>query len=499
MSERSSLFDDDDGSRPFSSQPSCLSQFSLQSQNPLQMNQTLEDVFSLLSVSDSSFNHPSFDFVGDGPSGLNGTSKILPRYACDLGALVTPQSSNLCPGSSPTFSTNGYSSNYDDEFLDSKTLVGQSEFCNVFPSVLLSNGVQQNPHGGNFLGTKSSIPGFDVDKRRLHWFNDFRLRVLLLTNDQHECRTLQETMKELTDQEFSLVFLDLLNRVAKLMVDPFGNYVVQRMIEICSDEQRTQIILMVTQSNFQLVRICLSPHGGPVVENLLEHITTQEQRDLVMSALIPGVAALATDINGHRVLLRCLKCFSEEDNEDLLNVVANKCFGIAIDKFGCVVMQQYVDYAHGATKRQLIVGIIAIASLLAENCYGNYVVQHLLSLKIPGVAESLLRQLKQKFFHLACNKYGSNVVEKFFQESDEQHSTYIIMELLNNPDVAMLLVDPYGNYVIKSALLVSKGPIRDALEKLIQLNSMMMCSNLYGKKLLAWFDRVKIPPKGFTF
>lgn len=78
--------------------------------------------------------------------------------------------------------------------------------------------------------------------------------------------------------------------------------------------------------------------------------------------------------------------------------------------------------------------------------------QHLLSLGIPGVAESLWRQLEGRFFYLACNKYGSNVVEKFFQDSVEPYSTYITLELLHNPNVPMLLVDPYGNYVIKSAL-----------------------------------------------
>lgn len=47
----------------------------------------------------------------------------------------------------------------------------------------------------------------------------------------------------------------------------------------------------------------------------MERVTTQEQRDLVLSALCPGAAILAKDVNGHRVLLHCLKQFSGEDNE----------------------------------------------------------------------------------------------------------------------------------------------------------------------------------------
>jgi len=51
------------------------------------------------------------------------------------------------------------------------------------------------------------------------------------------------------------------------------------------------------------------------VEKLLEHVTSKEQRDRVISALSPGAAILAKDVSGHRVILLCLKQFPREDNE----------------------------------------------------------------------------------------------------------------------------------------------------------------------------------------
>ncbi|XP_020212276.1 pumilio homolog 12 [Cajanus cajan] len=411
-------------------------------QNP---PQTLEDVFARLCVFGSPFNDPPFNFVANGSSGITGASKISSCNGWGSGVIPTPQSSNLC-------------NPYDDGFLHCDPLARQRE----------------NPA-----------------LRRLRWFSDMRGMVLLLAKDHHESRTLQETLKMLTREEFSIIFLELISHVPELMVDSFGNYVVQRMVEICSEEQLNQIVLSVTQYNFQLVKICLISHGIRAVEKLLEHLTTQEQRSRVISALSPGAAVLAKDVNGHRALLHCLKHFSCEDNKHLLNMVAMKCFWIAIDKTGCCVLQQCLNNAQGGTKKNMIDAILFNASVLAEDRYGNYVVQHLLSLKIPGLAERLLRQLEGKFFYLSCNKYGSNVVEKFFLDSGGLCSAFIIFELLHNPNVRMLLVDPYGNYVIKSALLVSKGGVRNALERLIKLNSMIMQSNMYGKKLLAWFHRSK--------
>lgn len=93
--------------------------------------------------------------------------------------------------------------------------------------------------------------------------------------------------------------------------------------------------------------------------------------------------------------------------------------------------------------------------LFFSSC-SNYVVQHLLSLKMPRITDNLVRELERQFVYLACNKYGSNVVEKFIQDSGELQSARVILELLADPNVARLLVDPYGNYVIQSALTASK-------------------------------------------
>lgn len=82
--------------------------------------------------------------------------------------------------------------------------------------------------------------------------------------------------------------------------------------------------------------------------------------------------------------------------------------------------------------------------------------QHLLGMKIPEVTTDLVRQFEGKFLSLSFNKYASNVVEKFLETSGESHSRKIIIELISSPNASMLLVDPFGNFVIQSALSEAK-------------------------------------------
>lgn len=322
---------------------------------------------------------------------------------------------------------------------------------------------------------------------------DFRGRVVPLAMNQHGCRFLQEKLQNnVTVKEIEMIFSEVIHHVAQLMLDQFGNYVVQKLVEICNEEQRTQILLSATTNQYQLIFICLNMHGTRVMQKLLEYLTTPEQVSIAMSALWPVTVALTKDTSGHHVIQHCLKLFSCQDNMYLIKEVAENCFEIATNRSGCCVLQSCVENSQGELREQLMAEIIANALPLAEDRYGNYVVQHLMGLKIPEVITNLLKQFEGTFISLSCNKYGSNVVEKFLIESKDEQSSQIIIELLRSPNVSMLLLDPFGNFVIQSALSVSKGHIRNALVNLVRLHAPSMRSNLYGKKVLTWFDKRKL-------
>ncbi|KAK6938613.1 Pumilio RNA-binding repeat [Dillenia turbinata] len=280
---------------------------------------------------------------------------------------------------------------------------------------------------------------------------DLKGLIVFLAKDQHWCRILQRKFENPSVEEVELVLAEVIDHAPELMQDPFGNYLVQKLIEICDEEQRTQILASMTKIQFQL-NSCGS-----------ENVGAFNNTEADCYALRPGIVALTKDNNGHHVIQQCLKLFSAEIIKYLLDEVAINCLGIATDKNGCCVLQQCMNYSQGKSRMTLMAQIIANALILAEDPYGNYVVQHMLGLRIPQVTTNLLKRLKGSYVSLSQNKYGSNVVEKCLSESDEDQSTKIIMELLQSPDISMLLLDPYGNYVIQKAWGVAKGHVREGI------------------------------------
>ncbi|EHA8591302.1 putative pumilio domain-containing protein C6G9.14 [Cocos nucifera] len=81
-----------------------------------------------------------------------------------------------------------------------------------------------------------------------------------IARDQHGCRYLQHKFDEGRHQ-VDVIFNGIIDHVVELMVDPFGNYLMQKLLDVCSEEQMTRIILMLTENAGQLVRISLNIHG----------------------------------------------------------------------------------------------------------------------------------------------------------------------------------------------------------------------------------------------
>jgi pumilio RNA-binding family len=70
-------------------------------------------------------------------------------------------------------------------------------------------------------------------------------RVSVLARDQHGCRFLQRKFDEEGRAAVNLCFDEIIAEVVELMMDPFGNYLVQKLLECCDDEQRVRVLRAV--------------------------------------------------------------------------------------------------------------------------------------------------------------------------------------------------------------------------------------------------------------
>ncbi|XP_022961267.1 pumilio homolog 12-like isoform X3 [Cucurbita moschata] len=316
-----------------------------------------------------------------------------------------------------------------------------------------------------------------------------RGRIFLMAKDQHGCRFLQRKFVEGTDEDIEKIFDEIIDHVVDLMVDAFGNYLVQKLLEVCNENQRMQILHRITQNHGELVIISCDMHGTRAIQKVIETLKTQEQVDMIISALKPGIVTLMKNINGNHVAQHCLDYLMPSCRELLFDAARNSCVDLATDRHGCCVLQKCLSCSNSLERDNLISEITQNALIISQDQYGNYVVQFILKLNQRWAMEAIHKQLEGNYGDLSMQKYSSNVVEKCLLFAYGGQLPKIMHELINDPQFGKIMQDPYGNYVIQTALGNTEGNLHTKLVEAIRPHIPVLRTSPYGKKVLAVFGK----------
>ncbi|KAJ3675630.1 hypothetical protein LUZ60_004672 [Juncus effusus] len=305
-----------------------------------------------------------------------------------------------------------------------------------------------------------------------------------LAKDQNGCLFLQNVLKEGSLCDIEKVFCEVIDHIVDLMNDPFGNYLVQMLLERCNDEQKNRLIFEITRVPGQLIGIACDMHGTRTVQKVIKRCPHLISR--VISALSPGILNLMLDVNGSLVAQRCLQHMDPEHTMFIMDTALKHCFELAKNRQGCCVLQKCIHHSTEDIKYQLVHRITSNTLILSEDPYGNYVIQYIIEMKVLWMTNRIVNQLDGRFGALSMQKYSSNVVEKCLKLGGEANRSRIVHELVvSSEELLDLSLDQFGNYVVQSAITSSRGSLRAALVEAIKPHIAALRSSNYGRRVLA--------------
>ncbi|KAJ0969468.1 hypothetical protein J5N97_022345 [Dioscorea zingiberensis] len=85
-------------------------------------------------------------------------------------------------------------------------------------------------------------------------------KVYTMAKDQIGCRFLQEKFTEGDPEDIEKIFCEIISYIVEIMIDPFRNYLVQKLLEVCNEDQRMCILCAVTGKTSELFRISCDMH-----------------------------------------------------------------------------------------------------------------------------------------------------------------------------------------------------------------------------------------------
>lgn len=351
-------------------------------------------------------------------------------------------------------------------------------------------------------------------------------KVVTMSKDQNGCRLLQQKLDDGHARLRELIYQECLPYLAELMVDPFGNYLFQKLLEMCDAASRLTILRAIvvddplpvagssaTETTVEegllqepladgmalplthitkpgaklnhLVRAALNLHGTRSVQKLVDVCRHPEEVELLVAALSPWVVHLSTDANGNHVIQRCLQHLPVRNRAFIVDAVKSQCLIVARHRHGCCVLQRCLDAGMEQQREALTAEVVEHALLLMQDPFGNYVIQYILQKGTWEQARSLMSKLPGHMQQLSAQKFSSNVVEKCLQMASVDLQETLIRELCSEDTIGHMLHDQYGNYVVQRALSVASTELGMEVVEAIRPHLASLTNTSGGRRITA--------------
>lgn len=288
-------------------------------------------------------------------------------------------------------------------------------------------------------------------------------QVRRLSRDQVGCRLVQQALDEEGPMAATAILNEGLPFWGEAMVDPFGNYLFQKILEKVTAEER---IMLVRSVSSRLVNASLNLHGTRSVQKVVELCAIDERNksqaddeetaaDILTKSLAPAAARLCIDSHGNHVIQRILLKLGHKHAKFVFDAVAASVGDVARHRHGCCVIQRCLDSPPTNARSHLVYRIVDKSLELMQDAYGNYVVQYVLDVCSDEDVHAVCESVTGKVNLLAIQKFSSNVMEKCLERCSDRVKEMYLAEMSDPERIRELMMDPFGNYVVQRALSVA--------------------------------------------
>ncbi|XP_012929773.1 pumilio homolog 1 isoform X6 [Heterocephalus glaber] len=316
--------------------------------------------------------------------------------------------------------------------------------------------------------------------------------IMEFSQDQHGSRFIQLKLERATAAERQLVFNEILQAAYQLMVDVFGNYVIQKFFEFGSHEQK---LALAERIRGHVLSLALQMYGCRVIQKALEFIPSDQQVINEMVRELDGhVLKCVKDQNGNHVVQKCIECVQPQSLQFIIDAFKGQVFVLSTHPYGCRVIQRILEHCLPDQTLPILEELHQHTEQLVQDQYGNYVIQHVLEHGRPEDKSKIVAEIRGNVLVLSQHKFASNVVEKCVTHASRTERAVLIDEVCtmnDGPHSALytMMKDQYANYVVQKMIDVAEPGQRKIVMHKIRPHIATLRKYTYGKHILAKLEK----------
>ncbi|XP_042376883.1 pumilio homolog 1-like isoform X1 [Zingiber officinale] len=337
----------------------------------------------------------------------------------------------------------------------------------------------------------SLLEEFKNKKTLLLELSDIVGHVVEFSADQYGSRFIQQKLETASVEEKNKIFPEILPKAHSLMTDVFGNYVIQKFFEHGTEIQRKQL---ASHLKGHVLPLSLQMYGCRVIQKALEVVDVAQKTEMVLE-LDGHIMKCVRDQNGNHVIQKCIECVPQEMIQFIIESFYGHVLALSTHPYGCRVIQRVLEYCNDPETQSIMMDeIMQSVCDLAQDQYGNYVIQHVLRHGKPEERSVIISNLAGQIVKMSQQKYASNVIEKCLAYGTAEERQLLISEMLGSTDenepLQAMMKDQFGNYVVQKVLETCDDRNREHILSRIKVHLNPLKKYTYGKHIVARVEKL---------
>ncbi|GFP97365.1 pumilio homolog 2 [Phtheirospermum japonicum] len=333
----------------------------------------------------------------------------------------------------------------------------------------------------------SLLEEFKSNKTKCFELSEIAGHVVEFSADQYGSRFIQQKLETATTEEKNMVFQEIFPQALALMTDVFAF----QFFEHGMMSQRRELAGKLFG---HVLTLSLQMYGCRVIQKAIE-VVDVDQKIKMVEELDGHVMRCVRDQNGNHVIQKCIECVPEENIQFIVSTFFDQVVTLSTHPYGCRVIQRVLEHCmDDKTQSKVMDEILGAVSMLAQDQYGNYVVQHVLEHGKSHERTAIIQELAGKIVQMSQQKFASNVVEKCLTFGDPSERQLLVNEMLGTTDenepLQAMMKDQFANYVVQKVLETCSDQQRELIMSRIKVHLNALKKYTYGKHIVARVEKL---------
>ncbi|KIV92840.1 hypothetical protein PV10_04104 [Exophiala mesophila] len=312
---------------------------------------------------------------------------------------------------------------------------------------------------------------------------------IVCNNDQQASIFLQQKLKVGTAEQKYEIVESIVNQAYPLMINRFGNFLVQRCFEHGTPEQ---VVAIANAINGNVLSLSMDPFGCHVVQKAFDSVPEDHKAEMVRELLrrIPDTVIHRYACHVWQKLFELR--WSGEPPQIMLKVneaLRGMWHEVALGETGSLVVQNIFENCVEDEKRPAIEEVISNIDLIAHGQFGNWCIQHLCEHGSPPDKRRVIDHILHNAYNYSIDQFASKVVEKCLKiggpEFLDRYLSVITTAHPDRPRIPLIDIagDQYGNYLIQWILMNTHHHQREQVAIHIRKHMVSLRGSKFGSRV----------------